>query len=187
MRFKINSSVDRKHIGSLIEMHFCLMAALNIRVLESIGEEPHERTKFSSHRTSFSAALLKHFRIPVKDHCSVFFAESSIWSLSYFFWHRLNLLIFRACKQQVTYYASCCGGGPLGKLYVGEQSLIFCKHISFVFRFCVKASKAMDRHLLYLITEFSIHRGGKKFFHARRPCSVPMMLDQPSHDAGRFV
>lgn len=36
-------------------------------------------------------------------------------------WHRLNLLIFRACKLQLIYYASCCGGGPLGKLCVWES------------------------------------------------------------------
>lgn len=39
----------------------------------------------------------------------------------------------------------------LGKIMcVGEQSWIFCKHIGFIFRFCVKASEAMDRHLLCL-------------------------------------
>lgn len=36
-------------------------------------------------------------------------------------WHRLNLLIFKACKLQLIYYASCCGGGPLGKLCVWES------------------------------------------------------------------
>lgn len=40
---------------------------------------------------------------------------------------------------------------------VGEQSLIFCKHIRYVFRFCVKASRATDRHLLCLTTELRIY------------------------------
>jgi len=41
-----------------------------------------------------------------------------------------------------------------GKIvHVGEQGLIFCKRITFVFRFCVKASRAIDRQLRCLTTK----------------------------------
>lgn len=95
-------------------------------------------------------------------------------------WHRLNLLIFRACMLQVIYYVSCCGGGPLGKLCVWESSLIFCKHIRFVFRFCVKASRAMDRHLLCLTTQPRIKTKQSKIQHKTYDLPLPPKLNQQS-------
>lgn len=48
-------------------------------------------------------------------------------------WHRLNLLIFRACMLQVIYYASCCGGGPLRKSCVWERRVWYSASILVLF------------------------------------------------------